>query len=136
MGVIPDTSVWVDLEQARITPQQLAAIVGTEPIYLTPVTIAELRYGVKRAPSQKQRRARAAALAKLETKNCLKIDRRTGNILGDIKADADSRGRPTDHRIQDLWIASLALQYGFKVITRNRRDFDDIPGLTVLSLGP
>jgi predicted nucleic acid-binding protein len=134
--VIVDTSIWIDLEQSRLSPADLAAIVGADQVYLTPPTIAELRYGVKRATSEARRTKRAAALAAMEAKPCLHIDRKTGEILGDIAAQVDAAGRPSQHRIQDLWIASLALQHGMRLLTQNRSDFDDIPGLNILSLPP
>jgi predicted nucleic acid-binding protein len=137
MGVILDTGIWVEVERGRVSPADVAAAAGGEPVYLTPVTIAELQYGLKRARSKSQRRRRATALAALKSKTCLVINRRTGEIFGGISARLDARGRPSTHRVQDLWIASLALQHGMKLLTQNRHDFEDIPGLILLSLpGP
>jgi len=31
--------------------------------------------------------------------------------------------------VQDLWLASQAIQHGYHLLTRNRRDFADVPGL-------
>jgi predicted nucleic acid-binding protein len=36
--------------------------------------------------------------------------------------------------MQDLWIASLAIQHGHKILTLNARDFEDIPGIELLTL--
>jgi predicted nucleic acid-binding protein len=33
-----------------------------------------------------------------------------------------------------LWLASQAIQHGFKLLTRNPGDFDDIPGLIVVTV--
>ena len=54
--------------------------------------------------------------------------------MGDRRDEVRSfvtRGPDPGH---DLWIASLALQHGHSVLTRNRRDFEDIPGLAVLPI--
>lgn len=134
MGVIVDTSVWVDVERGRISPADVVAVVGREPVYLTPVTIAELQYGVEAAASASERARRAAALLRLRGKPCLAIDAATGEILGRMNAQLASRGRSTRHRIGDLWMASLALQHNMGLLTGNRRDFEDIPGLKLLSL--
>lgn len=58
---------------------------------------------------------------------CLSIDRATGDIFGETTAKLDRKGRPSKHRAHDLWTASLALQHGHSVLTRNRSDFEDIP---------
>jgi predicted nucleic acid-binding protein len=49
-------------------------------------------------------------------------------------AQLKTAGKNHLHRIQDLWLASQAIQHGFKLLTRNLRDFDDIPGLIVDSM--
>ena len=43
------------------------------------------------------------------------------------------------HRIvpaNDRWIAACAIRHSLALITNNRKDFDDIPGLTVISETP
>ena len=129
-----DTSVWVDVERGRLTPAAVEAALGAELVFATPVTLAELGYGVRRAKTREQRATREAALKRVATRDCLVIDAETAEVFGTVASDLDARGRPSTHRVQDLCIASLALQHGHKVLTRNRRDFDDIPGLTVLSI--
>jgi len=132
MGVIIDTSVWVDVERGRLAPADVAAITGEEPAYLAPPVIAELEYGVQRAQTSDQRHKRAAAVARIRKKPCLVIDAETGVTFGRLAADLDSAGRPSTHRIQDLWLAALAVQHNLKVLTQNAKDFQDIPGLKVL----
>ncbi|HUT37436.1 MAG TPA: PIN domain-containing protein [Planctomycetota bacterium] len=136
MGVIADTSIWIDLERGFLRAADLEAAVEGDDVFVAPVTFAEMEYGFRRARGREQRSQRAAALAAIKARPCLAITDQTGEIFGRVAADLDSSGRPSKHRTQDLWIASLALQHGFKVLTQNRRDFDDIPGLTVLSLSP
>jgi len=133
MGVIVDTSIWVDVERGRLGAAAMEALLGNEPVFLTPMTIAELQYGVMRAKTDAQQNRRAAMLARMKAKPCVIVDKTTGEIFGTIAAQLDARGRTSRHRVQDLWIASLAIQHGHKLLTRNRRDFEDIPGLTVLS---
>jgi predicted nucleic acid-binding protein len=136
MGVIVDTSVWVDVERNRLRPEQLEATVGGEPVFVTPVTIAELEYGLVRARTEAQRKRRAAALFLIKARPCLPITQATGEVFGRLAAHLDQEGRPSRHRAQDLWIASVALLHGLKLLTQNRRDFEDIPGLSILSPPP
>ncbi len=44
MGVIVDTTVCVDVEREKLTVEELVARVGDEPLYLSPVTVAEVEY--------------------------------------------------------------------------------------------
>lgn len=132
MGVIIDTSIWIDVERGKLAPADVAAITGAEPVYLAPPVLAELEYGVQRARTSSQRHKRAAAVARIRRKPCLIIDAETGLMFGRLAAELDTRGRPSTHRIQDLWLAALAVQHNLKVLTQNQKDFLGIPGLTVL----
>ena len=133
MGVIVDTSIWVEIERDRMTLADVEALAPDDDVCITPAVVAELQYGVERAASDAQRKRRAADLADIKALTCLPIDAATGDVFGRIAAQLDKKGRPSTHRVQDLWIASVALQHGLKVLTINRSDFEDIPGLTVLS---
>jgi len=132
MGVIVDTSVWIDVERGRLSPGDVAAITGQEPVYLAPPVLAEIQYGVERAKTAAHRQKRAAALDRLRYKPCLVMDAETGAVFGRLAAALDSAGRPSTHRVQDVWIAALAIQHNLKVLTRNPKDFQGIPGLDVL----
>jgi predicted nucleic acid-binding protein len=134
MGVIIDTCVWIDVERGRLAPGDVQAITGDEPVYLAPPVLSELEYGVLRAASPSQRQKRASALARIRRKPCLIVDGETGATFGRLAADLDSAGTPHSYRIQDLWIAALAIQHGLKVLTGNPRDFRGIPGLEILAI--
>ncbi len=134
MGVILDTSIWIEVERGRISPGDVASVTGDEPVYLVPPVIAELEYGVYRAATPAQRNRRASAVARIKSKPCIGIDKETGVMFGRLAADLDSAGRPSSHRIQDVWIAAIAIQHNLKVLTQNKRDFADIPGIQLLTL--
>ena len=132
MGVILDTSIWVDVERGRLAPADVAAVTGEEAVYLAPPVIAELEYGVQRAATAAQRNRRAAAMARIRRKPCLIMDRETGALFGRLAAELDSAGRPHGYRVQDLWLAALALQHNLGLLTQNRKDFAGLSGLRVL----
>ena len=134
MGVIIDTSIWVDVERGRLAPAEVAAVTGDEPVYLAPPVLAELEYGIHRAKTRDQRHKRAAAVSRIRRKPCLVIDAETGVMFGRLAADLDAIGRPSAHKVQDLWLAALAVQHNLGLLTANTKDFDAIPGLTVLTL--
>jgi hypothetical protein len=64
----------------------------------------------------------------------LVIDAETGVTFGRLAADLDAAGGPSTHRVQDLWLAALAVQHNLKVLTQNPKDFRRIPGVAVLSI--
>jgi predicted nucleic acid-binding protein len=132
MGVIIDSSIWVDVERGRLAPADVAAITGEEPVYVVPPVIAELEYGVHRAKTPAQRHRRASALARIRRKPCLIVDGDTGITFGRLAADLDATGKPRTYRVQDVWIAAIAIQHNLKVLTQNERDFAGIPGLQIL----
>ena len=51
-----------------------------------------------------------------------------------VVAEREGRGRPI--MPSDAWIAATAWQAQIPLITHNRRHFEDIPGLTVVSFAP
>jgi predicted nucleic acid-binding protein len=65
----------------------------------------------------------------------LHITEETGLVLGPLVYSLTRSGRSTQHRIQDLWIAAQAIQHGFSLLTRNAKDFSDIPGLDLVEFG-
>ena len=131
MGILIDTSIWIDVEQGNLAPAEIVAVTGTEPVYLSPITIAELKFGAECAATPAIRQQRLAALARIRVKPVLRIDETTGEIFGSLAAQLKTSGRSHRPRIQDLWLASQAIQHGFVLLTRNLSDFEDIPGLQV-----
>ncbi len=135
MGVIVDTSVWIAVERGRITPEQVVDAVDNDAVYLTPPVLAELEYGVLRAETEAQRNRRFSAVSRIKRSPSLLMDTETGTIFGRLAEYLDRHGRPAKHRVQDLWIAALALQNGYRVLTLNQKDFEDIPGLDLVCFG-
>lgn len=135
MGFLIDTCIWIDVEQGRLGPADVAQFTGTSPVYLSPVTLAELRTGVEMAPDPGTRQKRMATYRRMTRKPLLTIDADTADVFGDIAAVL-ARGGQKAHRtrVQDLWIASQAIQHGMPLVTRNSSDFADIPGLDVVKI--
>lgn len=132
MGYLIDTCVWIDVEQGRLAPADVAAVTGDSPVFMSPVTIAELKFGAEVARDEDVRQKRLAALQRLRRKPMLPIDGDTGEIFGRLAASLKAAGRGHRYRVQDLWLASQAIQWGYRLLTRNGRDFQDIPGLELV----
>ena len=44
MGFLVDTCIWIDVERGTLAPADVASVTGDESVYLSPVTIAELKF--------------------------------------------------------------------------------------------
>ena len=132
MGFLVDTCVWIDVERGALAPADVAALTAGEPVFISPVTLAELRFGADIARDPGMRQRRLVALRRLARKPLLPIDGTTGDIFGSLAAQIRAAGRQHRYRVQDLWLASQALQHACRLLTRNSHDFEDIPGLDLV----
>jgi len=131
MGFLIDTFIWVDVERGVLAPADVARFTGNDAVYISPVTIAELKFGADNALDPNIRQRRQAALFRLKRKPVLRIDETTGEIFGSLAAQMKALGLQHRHRVQDLWIASQAIQHNLTLLTYNEKDFIDIPGLSL-----
>ncbi len=129
MGFLVDTCVWIDLKRGAPAPADVAQLTASEPVLISPVTLAELRFGADIVEDPAVRQKRLAAFRCLARRPLLSIDGVTGDIFGGLAAQIRATGRQHRYRVQDLWFASQALQHGCRLLTRNAQDFEDIPGL-------
>lgn len=96
------------------------------------ITVAELFYTARqtRAPARTAEYWRA----RLPAYVFLGADMQTCDVWARITAECSARGRRKQDN--DLWIAATALRHDLALVTHNRRDFDDVPELTVISEAP
>lgn len=132
MGFLIDTCIWIDVERGMISPADVACFTKKEPVFISPVILAELSFGAEMAADERIRQKRMAALSRLRKKPFSIIDENTGDIFGHLAASIHKKGIDHKYRIQDLWLASQAIQNNFKLLTRNEKDFMDIPGLDLV----
>lgn len=132
VGYLADTGIWVEVERGRLSAADLAAIIGKASVYVSPISIAELAQAAEIPPEEHVRQRRRATLLRLREKVILPIDGSTGEIFGKLAFSLVQRGRGSPaHRVQDIWLAAQAIQHKLRLITYNRKDFDDVPGLDV-----
>ena len=132
MGWLIDTCIWIEVERGRLGPEDVSRFTGTEDVFLSPVTISELQYGVEMATDPGIRQARQKSVDALKKKPLLRIDDETGAIHGRLAAFIRQAGRQSDYRVMDLWLAAQAIQHNLSLLTINPRDFRDIPGLKLV----
>ena len=134
MGWLIDTSTWIAVERGALGAADVHAITRQEPVYLSPVNIAELQFGLELLrPGALQQRA-AKALRRLRRKPQLRISVETAEVFGALAAKLRKTGRDPRVRINDLWLAAQAIQRDFKLLTSNPKDFRDIEGLKMVAV--
>ena len=135
MGYLIDTCIWIDVERGFISPSDVAMYTGSDSVYISPVTLSELGFGVEMAISEEIKQKRISSLERLRKKPLLIIDDGTGIIFAQLAAVLKRSGRGASFRIQDIWLASQAIQNNFSFLTKNTKDFADIPGLELVVFG-
>ena len=132
MGFLIDTNLWVAVERGKISAADIHAITGQQPIYISPVNLAEIRFGIELMTNARQKQRAMAALRRMRRKPLLRISGETAEVFGVVAAKLTKLGRGASFRIQDLWLASQALQRDFTLLTDNAKDFKDVPDLKVV----
>jgi len=132
MGFLIDTCIWIDVERGSTGPADVTKYTSEEPVFISPVTLAELAFGAEMAKNEQIRQRRMAALERLRKKPFVIIDEITGLVFGRLAAYLRRKGKDHRYRVQDLWLSSQAIQNGLKLLTRNEKDFEDIPGLDLI----
>jgi len=132
VGFLIDTNLWVAVERGKISAADIHAVTGQQPIYLSPVNLAEIRFGIELMTNARQKQRAMAALRRMRRKPLLRITRETAEVFGVVAAELTRLGRGASFRIQDLWLASQVLQRDFTLLTDNAKDFKDVPGLKLV----
>ena len=136
MGWLIDTSLWIAVERGALAAADIHAITRQEPVYLSPVNVAEIRFGLELLKSGSQKQRGAAMLRRLRRKPQLRITVETAQTFGSLAARLRRTGRDPHVRVNDLWLAAQAIQRDFRLLTSNARDFADIPELNMVVLKP
>jgi len=134
VGFLIDTNLWIAVERGRISAADIHAITKQAAVYVSPVNLAEIRYGIEMMTDPKQRRRALASLRRMLRKPVLRIDGRTAEVFGVLAAALARSGRSHDFRIQDVWLAAQAVQRKFTLLTANAKDFQDIPELKLMGM--
>jgi len=134
VGWLIDTSLWIAVERGALSAADIHAITRQDPVYLSPVNVAEIRLGLELLRPGPQKQRATAMLRRLRRKPQLRITVETAETFGSLAARLRKAGRDPHVRVNDLWLAAQAIQREFRLLTSNARDFADIPGLDMVVL--
>jgi hypothetical protein len=129
MAWLLDTNILSEIRRLKPEPKVLAFIAGNplDELYISSVTLAELRFGIELLSEGSARRDE---LDKWFTRTIRpKFERRVLPVTEDIMFRWRvllEEGRKTGHTFSqpDLIIAATAVHHGLTVVTRDRSDFD------------
>lgn len=135
MNFLLDTNVLSEPMKERPNSRVLEwlAQVNEDQVFMSVVTITELRYGVERIATGKRRERldawlRKELISRFEGR-ILPVDLRIAETCGGLIARSESMGRPIEAR--DAFIAATAEVHGLTLVTRNTSDFEPILKATV-----
>lgn len=130
MNFLLDTNVISEPMKARPNAGVLAwlAAVDEDSVFLSVVTVTELRYGIERLATGRRRDRLDGWLrkdlgARFEAR-ILPVDLETADTCGRLVARSESMGRPIEPR--DAFIAATVAVHGLSLVTRNASDFEAI----------
>ncbi|CAB5496458.1 VapC toxin protein [Bathymodiolus thermophilus thioautotrophic gill symbiont] len=95
-------------------------------VVISSISVAELRYSVKKKQSKNLETVVNNFLHPLEQKD---FDESSAIIYGDIRVDLEKRGRVIG--ALDMLIAAHAKSLGATIVTNNTKEFDRVVGLKV-----
>lgn len=129
MGFLIDTNLWIAIERGKLSAADIHAITRQSPVYLSPVNIAEIRFGLELMTDAKSKQRAAGTLRRMRRKPVLPITAGTAEVFAVLAAKLNKSGSGAGFRIQDLWLAAQAVQRDFTILTANAKDFQDVPDL-------
>ena len=134
MGFLIDTNLWIAVERGKLSAADIHAITKQAPVYLSPVNLAEIRFGIGLMEDGPQRHRAQVLFRRLRRKPLLRITDETAEVFGALAAEMTKAGRGHEFRVQDLWLAAQTVQRNFTLLTANPKDFQDVPGLKLITV--
>jgi tRNA(fMet)-specific endonuclease VapC len=129
MNYILDTNVISELIAKQPNQQVLAWLDALDPgaVYLTVITIGELRKGIEKLPAAQRKTAlqmwlTTDLLLRFQGK-ILTITTEVMLVWGELTSRLETTGKPLP--AIDSLIAAIALQGNYYLVTRNERDFQN-----------
>lgn len=128
MSFLLDTNVVSEWVRPRPNAGVIAWLAGADEddVFLSVVTLAELRYGIERmAVGQRRRRLNdwlANDLLFRFDRRVLPVDGTVADTWGRLTAAREASGRPIS--VADAFIAATAAVHGLTLVTRNVADFE------------
>lgn len=123
-GVLLDTNVISELTKPQPTANVIRFLEETPDLWLTSITLYELRFGLALMPAGKRRdsiRIVVDGILAVYRERILPIDQREAERAAELRAKAQQQGQHVT--LADALIAGVAAIHGLTLATRNIKDF-------------
>ena len=130
MNFLLDTTVVSEWTKPRPDADLVAwlAEADEDRIFISVITIAELRHGIERLPAGARRRRLDAWLTEQVPlrfeERLLAVDAETAHVWGRVMAQGQAAGCPPS--TMDAFIAATVLRHDMTLVTRNASDFEPL----------
>lgn len=133
MGLILDTSEFIFAERTRLAVRDLLErFAETDSLAISVITLAELQHGVRRAATLQQRVSRERFITDvIASVAVVPVSVEIALRAGDLDAELELNGESL--ALDDLIIATTALEFDSAVVTSNMRHFSRVPGLQLIA---
>ncbi len=133
MGLVIDTTVFIDVENGRVDLNSLDSFSHYGDAYIAAITVSELLTGVHLAKSANIRIQRSAFVEGIIAKiPVLEFNEAVARCYGDLYAHFLRPRAKASTNVHDLQIAATCIAHGYAVLTSNVADYKKVPGLEIV----
>lgn len=127
MSYLVDSDWLADYLKGRAPARMLLASLFPDGLAISIITYAEIYQGIYYGTERRRHEEGFRAL--LRTVPVLSLSRPIARRYATLRGQLQQEGQLIDQ--PDLFIAATALEHGLILVTRNRRDFERIPGVRI-----
>lgn len=129
MPFLIDSDVLFDHREGQLGAHDALEQLAPEGLAISIVTYMEAYQGTLRSPEPERARANLAIF--LAGVPILPFSQAAARRCAELREELTRNDKRVRSRALDLMTAAIALEHGYAVVTRNRRDYEDVPGLTL-----
>jgi predicted nucleic acid-binding protein len=126
-SILIDTNIYT--HALKGDPEVISVLRQANEIAICSISIGELLSGFKSGRREKKNREELAEFLDTPRVRLYRIDEDTAEFYATILNELRKKGKPVP--TNDIWIASVAFQYGFPLFTKDRH-FEHISGLMLV----
>jgi predicted nucleic acid-binding protein len=127
-GYLLDTNVLSEVMRPKPDPGVVRFLKTQTNLWLSVISLHELAYGLQKLPSGQRRQDLTRAVEELKeiyAERILAITSQPAERSAELRISAQQQGKVL--HLADALLAGTALSHGLTLVTRNLKDFEDLP---------